>query len=356
MQQREHSQAPAQNSQSKCPPPKHASVEKTHIQMGYLPLLDSIALLWADHRGYFKAQGLDVTLVKEASWSSLRDRLAYGFLDAAHCLSAMLPAAAAGHDQLGIALQTGLILSHNQAYISLSQAHCHRFKISSNDRPQQSASKILNAMQHGQSFHFAHVFEHSIHHYCLRHWLALADPQQAKAIKLLTSPPALMVDGMARQVFDGFCVGEPWNIQSQLQGYSHVIAASRDIMPQVADKVLAVTQSWAESHPLSLAAISTAIQQAQHELNQLSDLSEVWDLLKRSHIVRFECSSQIHVQHFHHLEQIIRNMVSDCTPKLDDFIWLIQQMQRWDDLCLTADQVNRMAAACIVKIPTSETA
>lgn len=326
------------------------ALEKSHIQIGYIPLLDSIALLWAEHRGYFKAQGLNVTLVKEPSWASLRDRLAYGFLDAAHCLSAMLPAAASGRDQLGIALQTPLLLSNNQAFISLSQAHCYALNIQPNDCPSQSATKILNAMQQGQPFQFAHVFQHSIHHYALRHWLALADPQQAKALKLLTSPPALMVDGIAKQVFDGFCVGEPWNIQAQIQGHSQVIVASRDIMPNIADKVLAVTQDWAAQHPRSLAAISSAIQQAQQELSELADLSEVWDLLKRYHIVRFDCSAQMHVQHFHHLEQIIRNMVSDSMPKADDFVWLIQQMQHWEDLELSDDQVHAMAAACIVKV------
>ena len=325
-------------------------LEKTHLQIGYIPLLDSIALLWAEHRDYFKAQGLEVSLIKEPSWASLRDRLAYGFLDAAHCLSAMLPAAACGGDQLGVILQTPLVLSRNQAFISLSQAQCHALNISALDTAQQSASKVLHAMRQGQQFHFAHVFQHSIHHYCLRHWLALADPQQAKALKLLTSPPALMVDGMAKQVFDGCCVGEPWNIQAQIQGHSQVIAASRDIMPHVADKVLAVTQDWAAQHPRSLAAISSAIQQAQQELSELADLAEVWDLLKHYHIVRFECSAQMHVQHFHHLEQIIRNLVTDRMPKVDDFVWLIQQMQHWDDLELTADQVNTMAAACIVKV------
>src|SRR5256885_9473293 len=47
------------------------------------------------------------------------DRLAFGFLDAAHCLSAMLPAAALAQDQLGIPLQTPLVLSYNSAFISL---------------------------------------------------------------------------------------------------------------------------------------------------------------------------------------------------------------------------------------------
>ena len=37
-------------------------LEKTDILLGYVPLLDCIALLWAQHQGYFAEQGLNVGL------------------------------------------------------------------------------------------------------------------------------------------------------------------------------------------------------------------------------------------------------------------------------------------------------
>ena len=123
-----------------------STLEKTEIQLGYIPLLDCISLLWASHKGYFAEQGLDVSLVKEPSWASLRDRLAFGFLDAAHCLSTILPAAAMGEDHLGIPLQTSLILSQNRAFISLSQKLCHELNVSVHDHPTESAKKIANIL------------------------------------------------------------------------------------------------------------------------------------------------------------------------------------------------------------------
>jgi len=63
-----------------------SSLEKTELQLGYIPLLDCVALLWAKQRGFFDKEGLNVRLIKEASWASLRDRLAFGLLDAAHYL------------------------------------------------------------------------------------------------------------------------------------------------------------------------------------------------------------------------------------------------------------------------------
>lgn len=56
-----------------------AQLEKSQLHLGYIPLLDCVALLWAKQRGFFEEAGLDVSLVKEASWASLRDRLALVF-------------------------------------------------------------------------------------------------------------------------------------------------------------------------------------------------------------------------------------------------------------------------------------
>ena len=322
------------------------TLEKTDIQLGYIPLLDCAAVLWAQHQGYFEAQGLNVALVKEASWASLRDRLAFGILDAAHCLSAMLPAAATGDDQLGIPLQTSLVLSTNKAFISLSQKRCYELQISEHDTPKESAQKVAEAVNSGAKIQLAHVFKQSIHHYCLREWLALADAELAKKYHLATLPPPYMVDAISAQLIDGFCVGEPWNIQAQIQGYSQVIADSKQIIPEVADKVLATTQEWAKHHPNTLKAIETAIQLAQQDLQTLQSLDEVWQMLVCSDIIRFNCSPWVHVDKFYKIQKIIRSFGVQDAVKSSDFEWIMQQMRKWDDLELGPDQIKIIAAQC----------
>ncbi|MFI7914564.1 ABC transporter substrate-binding protein, partial [Acinetobacter baumannii] len=79
--------------------------------------------------------------------ASLRDRLAFGLLDAAHCLSAMLPAAAMGADQIGIALQTPLVLSKNRAFISLSQKLIYQLAIQESDNAQTTAQKVIQYIE-----------------------------------------------------------------------------------------------------------------------------------------------------------------------------------------------------------------
>ncbi|MDQ9021478.1 ABC transporter substrate-binding protein [Acinetobacter sichuanensis] len=331
-----------------------AHLEKTELQIGYIPLLDCIALLWAEHQGYFHDVGLNVTLVKEASWASLRDRLAFGILDAAHCLSAMLPAAAIGDDQLGIPLQTSLLLSRNQAYISLSQNLCYQCKISAQDSLQSAATKVIAAIQNGHALQLAHVFKHSIHHYALREWFALVDENLAKNYPFNTLPPPYMVEAISKQIIDGFCVGEPWNVQAQIQGYSQVIASAQQIIPEVADKVLATSSEWAELYPNTLNALSTAIQQAQQDFDQFEHLDEVWDLLEQRQIIQFNCSDWVHVAHFHKIQKIIRSFGTQHPPQSNDFEWMIQQMCKWQNLQLDAKKINAIAMQCIGKHRFSE--
>lgn len=323
------------------------ALEKTDIQLGYIPLLDCTAILWAYEQGYFAEQGLNVNLVKEPSWASLRDRLAFGILDAAHCLSAMLPAAATGEDHLGIPLQTSLVLSTTRAYISLSQKICFDLGISASDTPAQSAHKIVQAIQDGAKVQLAHVFTQSLHHYCLREWLALADEQTAKSYRLATLPPPYMVEAISAHLIDGFCVGEPWNIQAQIQGYSQIIAESRQIIPDIADKVLATTQDWASEHPNTLLALKNAIQRAQQDLTEMKSLESIWQILEHYEIIRFSCSEQVHVQPFHKLQNIIRTFGIQSPPSTTDFEWIIHQLIKWEGLDVQEQDVSQLAKQCI---------
>lgn len=324
-------------------------LEKTDLQLGYIPLLDCVALLWAKQRGFFAENGLNVQLVKEASWASLRDRLAFGLLDAAHCLSSMLPAAAIGADQIGIPLQTPLVLSENRAFISISQKLCYQLNIDCQDSAESSAHKVVEYIQNNHPLSLAHVFQHSIHHYCLREWLALASPALAQSIQLKTLPPPYMVEAISNHLIDGFCVGEPWNTQAEIQGLSHIVCSSQQIIPNVADKVLAVTQDWAKQHPHTLIALSRAILKAQQELRELQDFTQVWQMLMDFDVIQFPCSAEIHVEKYFSIQKIIRNFVQNSAePQAEDFEWLFQQMYKWNEVVSEKTIYLEQAQHCIL--------
>ena len=69
-------------------------------RIGFMPLVDAALLFVAVDEGFAAAEGLDVALVREVSWSNIRDRLAIGHFDAAHLLAPMSIAATLGLGQV----------------------------------------------------------------------------------------------------------------------------------------------------------------------------------------------------------------------------------------------------------------
>lgn len=59
------------------------------ITAGFLPLLDSALLIVAKEKGFAEVEQIDLTLMRERSWATVRDRLAVGHFEVAHILAPM---------------------------------------------------------------------------------------------------------------------------------------------------------------------------------------------------------------------------------------------------------------------------
>jgi hypothetical protein len=94
----------------------------THLRIGYVPLTDAAPLIVADALGFFAAAGIRVRLSPERAWATLRDKLAFGALDAAHLLGPMAVALALGAGGLRRRLDVTLCLGRNGNAIVISHA------------------------------------------------------------------------------------------------------------------------------------------------------------------------------------------------------------------------------------------
>ena len=65
------------------------------LSAGFIPLVDAAPLIVAEEMGFAAEEGLALDLVRAPSWSSLRDMLVFGRVEAAHML-APVPVAASG--------------------------------------------------------------------------------------------------------------------------------------------------------------------------------------------------------------------------------------------------------------------
>ena len=66
------------------------------LRIGFIPLADAAALLIAVDKGFCASEGLEVELLREVSWSNVRDKLNIGLFDAAHLIAPIAIASSLG--------------------------------------------------------------------------------------------------------------------------------------------------------------------------------------------------------------------------------------------------------------------
>ena len=96
--------------------------EKHDLSVGFVPLCDCAPLVAAHEKGFFEQEGLRVSLEREKSWASIRDKTVYGVYDAAQMLYPMPLALTLGIGGVpATPMVTGLCLSLGGNAITVSQ-------------------------------------------------------------------------------------------------------------------------------------------------------------------------------------------------------------------------------------------
>src|ERR1700753_4180376 len=92
------------------------------LHIGFIPLIDAAALIVAVDKGFTAEEGLDVTLVREVSWSNVRDKLNIGLFDAAHLLAPVAIASSLGIGHVKVPISAPFNLGINGNAITVSAA------------------------------------------------------------------------------------------------------------------------------------------------------------------------------------------------------------------------------------------
>jgi ABC-type nitrate/sulfonate/bicarbonate transport system substrate-binding protein len=227
------------------------------LRIGFIPLADATALLVAVDKGYAAEEGLDIELVREVSWSNIRDKLNIGLFDAAHMIApvAIASSLGLGHVKVPIIAPFGLGLNGNAITVSppLHAAIAAEADGDLSD-PMVTASALARVVANRRSrgkepLTFGMTFPYSTHNYHLRFWMAAGGVDPDQDVRLVVLPPPFMVESLANKHVDGFCVGAPWNSVAVDLGIGHILHFVSEIFQRAAEKVLAVRAPWAEENP-----------------------------------------------------------------------------------------------------------
>lgn len=240
------------------------------MRLGFMPLNDCAPLAVAEAKGFFADEGLDVELVREASWANIRDKTSAGLLDGAQMLAPLAFAATLRLGGCGEAMVAPMSLSLNGNAITLSTRIVEAMReldpAAFAERPvSANALKRVIEQRRGRGLPvltFASVFPFSSHHYELRWWLQAGGVDPDRDVRLVVAPPPRMAEMLGAGEIDGFCAGEPWNTVARVRGSGEIVAASCELWPTKPEKVLGVNAERAAAKPNTLRAVQRALLRA----------------------------------------------------------------------------------------------
>jgi nitrate/nitrite transport system substrate-binding protein len=241
------------------------------ICIGFIALTDAASVIMAGALGYYERYGLNVDIVKQASWASTRDNLLTGEIDAAHCLFGMPFSVYTGvAGQAGKEMFIAMTLSNNGQAITLSKDFAGR----AGYLDLKGLKSAIDTMKAQKEVTFAMTFPGGTHDLWLRYWLAAAGVDQ-RAVKIITIPPPQMVANMKVGNMDGYSVGEPWNGVGVKEGVGFTAVTSQDIWTHHPEKALVVNPDFANRRRKDLMVLMRAVLEASQFIDERQDPSRV---------------------------------------------------------------------------------
>ncbi len=255
----------------------------TPLSVAFIPLVDAAPLIVARELGFAREEGLDLELVRAPSWSSLRDMLAFGRVEAAHMLAPVPVAMALGIGGMTSPISALMVLSVNGSVIGVSQALAQRLRRDGHDfgfADAAAAGAALVAAVEGR-LRIGVPFPFSMHAELLFYWLSASGLPAPQGVEIRAVPPPLMADALAAGEIDAFCVGEPWGSISVETGVGALLLPSSAIWSAAPEKVLAVRTGWAAEEPELTGRLMRAVWKATRWLGQGGAKTTAAELLSR---------------------------------------------------------------------------
>jgi nitrate/nitrite transport system substrate-binding protein len=258
--------------------------EKKELNIGFVPSIESLPLIVAKDKGFFKEQGLTVNLVKFDSWDAVKEGLTKGKVDLAQAPFALPLWSHLSKDKLPLIALMGLNLNgssigmskkvwdkgirpspkfnYRREFGELYNGYIRTRKVSIKDKDKdkdKNRDKDKNKEKETGLPIFAIDHPASMSHYLARYWLATMQlaPDQAFKFQVMTEKD--LRSGLQSGKVEAYAMEE--SLQQQLikekLGFSSYV--NRDIWQGHPDKILTTTAAWAKQNPIATKAVIASV-------------------------------------------------------------------------------------------------
>jgi ABC-type nitrate/sulfonate/bicarbonate transport system substrate-binding protein len=328
------------------------------LRIGFIPLADATALIVAVDKGFCAQEGLDVELIREVSWSNIRDKLNIGLFDAAHLIAPVAIASSLGLGHVKVPIRAAFGLGVNGNAITVSPALYAAIAAAVEPGksildPMVSALALTRVVADRKEkglepLTFGMTFPFSTHNYHLRFWMAAGGVDPDEDVRLVVLPPPYMVESLENNHVDAFCVGAPWNSVAVDLGIGYILHFVSELLPRAAEKVLGVRARWAAENPDVVHRLIRAHRNAADFVEQEANRDEVCrilaapnrigvaaDVIRRTLDGKLKVSPDGTVRASDRYLMVGRNGAG--RPDQVQAAWLYAQMVRWGQAPFSTD-------------------
>ena len=297
---------------------KNGAIEKKDLKIGFIAITCAAPLIMADPLGFYKKQGLNVSLNKTAGWALIRDKMINKEHDASHFLSPMPLAMSMGVGSNPVQMRVATIQNINGQAITLHVKH-----------------KDKRDPRQWKGFKFAVPFEYSMHNFLLRYYLAENGLDPDRDVQIRVTPPPEMVANLRAGNIDGFLGPDPFNQRAVYDevGFIHIL--SKEIWDGHPCCAFGMSEEFVKQNPNTFATLFRAV---------LTAAAMARDPANRSLVAKVISPAAYLNQPETVVEQVLTGRFADGlgnvknVPGRADFdpvpwdsmaVWILSQMKRW---------------------------
>jgi nitrate/nitrite transport system substrate-binding protein len=294
------------------------NLEKRELNIGFLPITCAAPLVAAEPLGFYKEQGLNVTLQKVGGWALVRDRMLNKELDASHMLAPMPLAISMGIGSQPQPTRVATIQNVNGQAIVMALKH-----------------KDNRDPRNWKGFKFAIPFDFSMHNFLLRYYLAEHGIDPDRDVQLRVTPPAEMIANLRAGNIDGFLGPDPFNQRAVFDevGFIHIL--SKDIWAGHPCCSFSVSEAFVQQNPNTFAALyranlkAAAFASATANRPALSKMLSAPAYLNQPELVIRQVLTGTFADGLGHVQRVPDRVDFEPLPWYSMATWIMTQMKRW---------------------------
>ena len=294
------------------------ALEKKDLKIGFIAITCATPLIMADPLGFYRKEGLNVTLNKTAGWALIRDKMLNREHDASHFLSPMPLAISMGLGSVAQAMNVATIQNINGQAITLANKH-----------------KDKRDPKQWKGFKFAVPFDYSMHNFLLRYYLAENGLDPDRDVQIRVTPPPEMVANLRAGNIDGFLGPDPFNQRAVFDDVGFIHILSREIWDGHPCCAFGVSADFIKQNPNTFIAlyraVLTAAAMAREAKNRelIAKVIAPQNYLNQPEAVVAQVLTGKFADGLGNIRTVPDRADFDPVPWDSMAVWMLTQMKRW---------------------------